>query len=271
MTLPVLTRSDQAILKVVTVVLLCTNAMLVKAQGIGLPASSPMAKDFEITIGFGMAEQAAYLGSDERSTRALPLVSAQWRNGWFAGIGGIGYRLTDDGPFSAGLKVSLDPGREESSAFALRGMGDTPMRAELGGFANYRITGPWSLGSSVRYGGGDTRDNLYVDFTLGGAIPLGGSHRIMASVKGTWANQSAMQTQFGVSSLQTLHTTYALYNPQGGLRDAALSIGYGYAIDPTTSLLFNVTAQSLQGDARNSPLTRSSESINSALLFNVRF
>lgn len=57
-------------------------------------ADGPMQESSEVLLGIGVANGPAYLGSDERKTRALPLIAARWSNGWFAGTGGIGIAST---------------------------------------------------------------------------------------------------------------------------------------------------------------------------------
>jgi MipA family protein len=241
------------------------------AQEIGPPPDAPMDSSFELTVGGILANQPSYLGSDDRKTAALPLVMARWSNGWSVGTTGIGFRLGNDGPFSGGLRLGYDIGRKESVSATLAGLGDIKARAVIGTFASYRVNPGLSIGSSINYGSGNDRNGLLMDVSLRSMLPLGGAHRLSGSVGLTVANQAAMQSQFGVTATQSASSGYAPYTPGAGLRDMNLSIGYSYAFNPSTQLRLGLSLRELQGDAKSSPLTRSSTgtSVNMGLVYRM--
>jgi MipA family protein len=238
----------------------------------GAPPDGPMTNDFEFVFGVGASYRPAYLGSDEHKTSALPLISARWRNGFFAGVGGIGYRVALSEALSAGLMVGLSRGRDEDDADALRGMGDIKNRAEYGAFASYRFAPGLSLASSVRYGSGNDRDGLLADLALRATVPLGSRHhRLFAGLTATYANRESMQSHFGVTAAQSLTSGYGVYSPSAGMRDIALNVGYGYSITNNATISLGVTGRALQGDAKDSPLTRKANSASANLMFAYRF
>jgi MipA family protein len=224
----------------------CTSKLVAAQDAGGAPPDAPMTKDFEFVLGLAAAYRPAYLGSDKYKTSALPLISARWRNGFFAGVGGVGYRLTISEAFSAGLIVGLSPGRDEGNADALLGMGDIKNRAEYGAFASYRFAPSLSLASSVRYGSGNDRDGLLADVALRAMVPLANrNHRLFAGLTAT--------------------------APSAGLRDVALNVGYGYSISNNATISLGVTGRALQGDAKDSPLTNKANSASANLMFAYRF
>jgi MipA family protein len=242
------------------------------AQEMGPPPDAPMDKPFDLAVGGVLANQPAYLGSDERKTAALPLVIARWRNGWSAGTTGVGFRFSsDDSPLSGGLRLGFDLGRKESVSAALAGMGDTKARAVIGTFASYLVNPGLSIGSSINYGSGNDKNGLLMDISLRSMIPLGGAHRLFGNVGLTLANQAAMQSQFGVTAAQSASSGYAVYTPGSGLRDLNLGVGYGYAFSPSTLLQLGLSLRALQGDAKDSPLTRSynGTSVNMGLIYRM--
>jgi MipA family protein len=250
----------------------CTSKLVAAQDAGGAPPDAPMTKDFEFVLGLAAAYRPAYLGSDKYKTSALPLISARWRNGFFAGVGGVGYRLTISEAFSAGLIVGLSPGRDEGNADALLGMGDIKNRAEYGAFASYRFAPSLSLASSVRYGSGNDRDGLLADVALRAMVPLANrNHRLFAGLTATYANRESMQSLFGVNATQTLASGYSAYAPSAGLRDVALNVGYGYSISNNATISLGVTGRALQGDAKDSPLTNKANSASANLMFAYRF
>jgi MipA family protein len=248
-----------------------TTCISASAQEMGIPPDAPMQKPLEIAVGLGLTHRPAYLGSDDRKNAAVPIVSARWSNGFFAGTTGIGYRFPSTGAFSGGLRLGFDPGRKQDDSADLAGMGDIKTRATVGAFASYRIQPNLSLGSSLSYGSGNDKNGMLLDMSLRSQMSLGGPHRLFGSAGLTFANQAAMQSQFGVSADQSLSSGYGIYTPSAGLRDVNLNVGYGYALNPNTSLQLGLNLRSLQGDAKNSPLTRSSSgtSLNMGLVYRM--
>lgn len=246
-------------------------SMNVLAQGLGIPPDAPMQKPFEMTIGLGLAHRPAYLGSDDRKNAVLPLLSARWSNGWFAGTTGLGYQFPNSGAFSSGLRLGFDPGRKESDSSDLFGMGDIKTRATIGAFASYRLQPGLSLGSSLSYGSGNDKKGMLLDMSLRSQMSLGGPHRLFGSAGLSFGNQAAMQSQFGVTAAQASTSGYGVYAPGAGLRDVNFNLGYGYAINPSTNVQVGLSLRSLQGDAKNSPLTRSNtgSGVNFGLVYRL--
>jgi MipA family protein len=223
----------------------------------GMPgADGPISGSSEVLVGLGVGRGPAYLGSDERKTRALPIIAARWSNGWFAGLGGVGYRFNAGDPLSWGLRLTLDPGRDEDDADALRGMGDIEARPEFGVFASYRLLPGLMLGSSLRYGSGNGRDGLLADVSLRGSVPVSSRVRLTAGITATAANTRSMQSAFGVDAAQALNSGYGLYHPGSGWRDIGVQAGGMVLLQPNLMLFLGVNARTLVGDARDSPLTR---------------
>lgn len=173
---------------------------------------APMQGSSELMVGLGVANGAAYLGSDERRTRALPVLAARWSNGWsagvggFAGTGGVFYRFASSTPWSYGLRLTVDLGRDEDDADALRGMGDIDARPEAGAFASYALLPGLRLGAAFRYGSGSDRDGLLGELSLRGMVPVAPNVRMTAGLMATLANARSMQSVFGVDPDQSLRS-----------------------------------------------------------------
>jgi MipA family protein len=230
------------------------------AQFGGEPPAEGMSQDLEVSVGLGVASGPSYLGSDQRRTRALPLLNLRWRSGWFAGVGGVGYRFGGSEPLTGGLKVSFDPGRKESDSPYLSGMGDIKSRPEFGGFADYRLLPFLSIGGSMKYGGGNDHRGLLGELNLRGFVPISERQRVMLGITATAANQKAMQSQFGVTQDQSSTSGYAVYSPSSGIRDLTLTAGYALNVTPQTMLMLNLSSTSLLNEAKDSPLTRKTTS-----------
>jgi MipA family protein len=242
-----------------------------RAQEVGPPPDAPMSKDREIVLGLGAAYQPDYMGSDNHKVRALPIVMVRWRSGWFAGVNGVGYRFSSGSPLSYGVQLGFNPGRDEDDSNALRGIGDIKARPELGAFASYQLMRGVSITSMLRYGSGNERDGMVLDVGVRGMLPLQGGHRIVGGVSTSYANRAYTESFFGVTPAQALTSGYRVYAPGGGIRDVSVNVGYGYAFTPDITMMTGVTYRALQGDAKDSPLTRSANNTSANVLLTVRF
>jgi MipA family protein len=181
----------------------------------------------------------------------------------------LGYQWSDQSPWQLGVRLTFDRGRDEDDSDALRGMGDIPTRVEAGGFIGYRLAPGLMLQTALRYGSGDDRKGLLWDAGLRYMRPLGSGHRIGAGLTATYANQEAIQSQFGVTAAQSITSGYRPYAPGAGLRDVVISASYGYALSPRMVLITGMGYRRLMGDARGSPIVRSDggTSVNVGLVF----
>jgi outer membrane protein len=218
--------------------------------------SVPYGEDTGV-VGLALANQPAYLGSDQRRTRIAPMLDYRWSNGWFAGTTyGAGYNFSKERRMQYGVRLSLAPGRDEDDAAALAGMGDIKPRPEIGLFFNGLVVGNVYLRSAVRYGSGNDRNGLALDIGTGAFFRLGPNWRTSVGLTTTYLNGNAMRSYFGVDAGQSARSGYAVYQPSDGLRDVRLSGSLIYSIDPRWSLMGTLAATRLIGDAADSPIVR---------------
>ncbi len=215
------------------------------------------------TVGLAAIAARRYQGADERRYLVLPLLDYQWRNGWFAGTSnGIGFNFSNRPEISYGLRATADLGRKEDRSLALAGLGDINPRPEFGGFFNYGLGRNIVLTSSLRYGAGNDRQGLLLD--LGGvySISLAPQWRLGLGVAGTYANTEYMQTYFGVDATQARRSGYAPYTADAGVRDVRANVALSYQLNQKVTLTGALSAVSLQGDAKRSPVVRERNAIN---------
>jgi outer membrane scaffolding protein for murein synthesis (MipA/OmpV family) len=236
------------------------------------PLFAPMQKETEINLGLGIGYLPEYLGSDKHEAKALPFLNARWKNGFFAGTAsGFGYNFAPNQPLQFGLQINVDRGRDQDDSDYLRDTGDIKARAVYGGFVSYSLMPGSGLTAAIKYGSGNDRKGL--ELTAGGnfGIPLSGNQRIGISLTGTYVNQEYMQEYFGVSQFQSASSGYSIYSPVAGMRDVQLGVNYLHQFSPQLSMNADVRAYQLLGDAKDSPLTRSSNGVTGMLGIGYRF
>jgi MipA family protein len=209
------------------------------------------------TVGAAAIAGRKYQGSDERRTLLVPLLDYQWKSGWFAGTtNGLGYNFSRQPDMDYGVRLTADLGRKESRSSALRGLGDVDARPEVGIFYNYSLSPSLALTSSLRYGSGNDRNGLVVDFGAAYSMVLAPQWRLGLGVSATVTNAKYMQSYFGVTPAQSTTSGYAPYTASAGLRDVRASAALTYSVNPRVAITTALSASSLQGDAKNSPITR---------------
>ena len=209
------------------------------------------------TVGGAIISGRQYQGSDQRRTVALPLLDYQWKSGWFAGTtNGLGYNFSRQPEMDYGVRLTADLGRKAIRSSALRGMGDIDARPEAGIFYNYSLSPSFALTSSLRYGSGNDHNGIVVDVGAAYSMALAPQWRLGLGVTATYANAKYMQSYFGVTPGQAATSGYAPYSAGAGIRDVRASAALTYSVTPRVFITTALSASSLQGDAKDSPLTR---------------
>ena len=228
--------------------------------------------DGEGTVGAVAITGHQYMGSDERRTSALPLLDYRWANGWFIGTtNGVGYMFDSAPNTQYGLRLTGDFGRNESRSAVLNGMGDIKARPEIGAFFNYLPTRDIFLTSSLRYGSGTDRKGMLLDLGAGYAMQLTPQWRTAVGVAATVVNRELMQDFFGVTPAQSAASGHAVYTAGAGLRDVRVNVSVNYFINASWTLTGAVSATTLEGDAKNSPIVRERTSAQGILAVGYRF
>lgn len=218
------------------------------------------------TAGAAVVVGTEYRGSGQRRTLLVPVLDYQWANGWFAGVtNGVGVNFSRSPQWQYGLRLVLDMGRSESRSNALRGMGDIDTKAEVSAFANHSTAGGLFLTSTVRYGSGNDGKGLVVDLGAGHSTALAPQWRLGMGVATTLVNAEHMQAYFGVTPAQSLRSGYRVYNAGSGIRDVRANVALIHQFNRRLSATLAVSASSLQGDAKDSPLTRQDATVSGVL------
>ena len=218
------------------------------------------------TLGLAVVAGHAYMGSDERRTRAYPAIDYRWASGWFAGTtNGVGYNFSRQAGVQYGVRLTADFGRDESRSAVLRGLGDVDARQEIGAFYNLQPTAHTFLTSSLRYGAGQGRDGLLLDLGADLNAQVAPAWRLGAGVAATWANAAYTQSYFGVDAAQAARSGRGVYTAGAGVRDVRVSVSATYAITPRASATAALSYGRLQGDAARSPIVRDRAGVNGVL------
>jgi outer membrane scaffolding protein for murein synthesis (MipA/OmpV family) len=226
-------------------------------------------KNWKFTIGGGAMYGAAYEGSDKYVVKAIPDVSAEYKEGmFFAGIfDGIGGYPVLTENYKLGAAIGFDFGRsEDDDKSNLRGMGDIDMSATLSLMGEYSF-GPLQVSGKITKGTEDYGTTATME--LGTMFPLGDKLMIMASVGSTWADSDHMSSFFSVSPKQASHSAYSRYDAEAGLKSVGFALGAFYNITESWEVKLMISGDQLLGGAADSPLTK--DDFNPSVFFTAGY
>lgn len=253
-------------------------ALSATALSTGAGAADTSLGRFDVTAGLGAAMRPTYLGSDRYQATLFPLVSVNWND--MVSLGQDGLRVYwRGGGLTAGAGLTFDGGRKEKDANTLGfGNGDSRLAglgeidASLGyqAFLGYRL-GMVELNTSVVKYDGKQNDGLVVRF--GAAVPIKLTNRLTLTphAESQWANNSYMQTFFGVTPAQALRSRFTAFEAKSGISNVSAGLKATYAFNAHWFAMADASANLLAGDARKSPITYSDTAATVATAIGYRF
>jgi outer membrane protein len=225
---------------------LLTSAALAQGDGKDQPGA-------RVTLGAGVAWAPRYPGAEEYRLRAIPVIGVSYGR-FFAGG-------DPDGGGAA---------RRESDHPDLAGTGDIDRATRLVAAGRYRWR--WldiALRVAPDVSGKDQGTLALLDLT---ACYRASDQLTLSAGPGiTWADDSYMQTFFGVTPEQAANSRLPAYEAQGGVHMLRFGLGATYRLDPRWTLAARLGTGRLAGDAERSPITRERDQHLAAVFASYRF
>jgi outer membrane protein len=220
------------------------------------------AGNWNVTLGLVTVDSEKFPGSDKRKLHIYPLGEIVYRDRFFfkgdpipgATIRGLGAYLFKNEHWA--ITASLAPDfteRHEQDDVRLRGLGNVAvtMRAALAASYSrdwWRITGAVTQDLSK-----NKKEGVKGGFDFVGTWHATERLTLDAGPGVTIANGENTRTFFGVTSLQSARSGYAVYDPSGGVQNIRLSVGMNYRISRSWFAGAFASESKLHGDAANSP------------------
>lgn len=204
-----------------------------------------------IAGGFAVLAVPRYDGADTQRTLAVPALSAQLANGFFAEpVNGVGFNFSTGRDVQWGVRATVETGR---SADVIPGLGSIGARLNPGLFANWRLTDRLELRAALRTG---------MAGVSGTALHLGGAWDVwragpaalalQASVR--WADADYNRAYYGVTPIQSGATGLQTHAPGAGFNAVQLGLSGRMELWPRWTGFGSLGWQQLTGDVADSPL-----------------
>jgi MipA family protein len=214
-----------------------------------------------IRVGVGPAVSPEYEGDNDYDIGVAPLISFRYRDLVLVDNNQIRVNilgsdtLIESEKFKAGPSLRIDFGRKESNSIDLTGLGDVGTSVLLGGFVSYQ-EGPTRARIRVRQDVASGHNGLEIigDFRI--LFYKSEKTAIITTIKGTWVNETYMDTLFGVTPFQSTQTGLTAFDSGSGFKDISVNFTTSYLFNDKWSFVANVGYKQLLGDAKDSPLVR---------------
>jgi MipA family protein len=231
------------------------------------PSPPKAAPKFEGAIGLTLAYRPEFSGASRSVFKLSPGLFLRYGRFTLTNASGFATRRVDDvvpglgvdllrsERARVGLSLRVDQGRSENTAGAFTGLGSVRPTVRARASLSGQIQGPWRAGASWsvdllgRQGGG------FGDISVGWDAPLSPHTKLNVGAALGLADARYLQTYYGISPDQAARTSYPVYQPKAGLRDASLTTNLRHDIGRDWILLAGASANRLLGPAAASPLT----------------
>jgi outer membrane protein len=238
---------------------LTTSAVSAQAPG---QASGGAPKEWDVTLGAGLALRPTYEGSDRYTASPLPILNVTYRDWLSLGTNGLSAYLRRDA-LQVGAGLTYGGGRDEKddSMFGggdkrLKGMGKIDGALGLRAFAVYDLK-PIRLSASVTKFTGDKDKNDGAVVEIGAAYPVRVTNELTVTpnIGASWADENYMQSYFGVTSQQAARSRFTRFTAEAGLKDVSVGVNANYRFTQNWFAGASATMKQLASDAAKSPLS----------------
>lgn len=213
--------------------------------------------DWDFTLGAGAGYAPEYEGSDEYDVVALPVISADYKDGlFFANMReGVGSYPLQGEDYKVGASIGYAMGRDESDDRKnLAGMGDVDGSVTGNVLAQYtlgiaQISGKVSTALTGDYG-------TTADIGAGTRYPVTEDLSLTGKVGTTWADEEHMSNHFGINAVQSARSGYSQHDADAGFKSVGIAVGATYLITENWKTNLTVKGDQLIGDAADSPIVK---------------
>lgn len=239
-----------------------------------------------VQVGGGALIKPKYEGSDEYDVYGFPIIIPDFSgNSQFSffkkyveinGADDVRFKLLNQGGFTAGPLAGYTFGREEDDGDKLAGLGDVDEGLIVGGFVAYSFdvnASKFTLSSSYHQQVTGDEDGYLLRFSAGVERPVNDRLKIKAKVGTTYADDEYFQTNFGVTSQQSLNSraNLAAFDADAGFKDVFVSLGTDLQLSESWKLIANVKYSRLLGDAEDSPVIETEDQFTGLIGLTYKF
>ncbi len=254
------------------VVLIATS--LLSLSALAADVTPPAGADQDgFTASFGVGVGRSGLTGVTEKAKAFPLFSIDWQSGaYFAGLSkGVGYHWVRSEALNVSTALTVAGGRREKDNDRFKGLGDIKTSGAANVAVEWTPNGmPFALTAGLTKAFGKDLGTAY-SFGIGSGFPVSDKLFFNTSLSANYADKKRMQSQYGVTQKQALDSGYAAFTTKAGVESIDFGVGFNYILDKQWTLITNIGANRLQGEAEKSKIFKDKTSATGVLLATYRF
>lgn len=231
-------------------------------------------REWDVTLGAGVAVRPTFEGSDRSVVRPLPVIALRWRDTISLGEGGLSvtahlkkFRFGGGLTVDAGRKDHSSGGIFESGDDRLKGLGTIKASPGLRAFASTRLSLFNLEVSAVK----SFNHGVTATAGLSMPLPLGKKLFLIPHVRATWADDQYTQTYFGVSAAQSSASIFPRFGASSGVKDVRGGVNLIYSFNRHWFAGADVGVTQLMGSARASPISIRDTNLTAMAMAGYRF
>jgi outer membrane scaffolding protein for murein synthesis (MipA/OmpV family) len=213
-----------------------------------------------LSVGAGIMVKPRYAGSSGVKIVPIPMLNASYslaesqRLYWQGLEAGYAYQATEN--FEIGLAAGIDMGRDTQDDDKLYGLAEVDKTLELGPVLTYKWNENWKLQAQTKTDiTGNGHNGSVARAKVGYSTMLGRGFILGANAGVTMASADYMESYFDVPA-SAARADRPSYDANAGLHSLNLGANMVYPVAGKWSVLANVGADYLVGDAADSPLVQ---------------
>ncbi|MDA1097992.1 MAG: MipA/OmpV family protein [Proteobacteria bacterium] len=235
-----------------------------------LPARRGGASPFRVNAAVGAVYAPDYLGADNMTTRALPLLDVNYAGTLFLSTQqGIGWNMWRKRTLRAGPRITFDYGRESSDSPSLTGLPDIDLGTEAGLFIEGFVSS-WRFKGDIRQEIGGGHGGLLINGEASWGSRWTKKSSIIMGMRATYMDDSYAESYFSVSAANALPSRPA-YTASGGFRDVNAYFQVIYDFTQTFYVATELRGTALMQQASDSPISESEAFVTGSIMAGVRF
>ncbi len=231
------------------------------------------ADDWTFSAGGLLSVGPRFPGSDKSKVMVVPSIQARYKDFLVINpVDGIGLVYAADPKLQLGVSLGLDlTSRKSKDDSRLNGLADIKETGAVRLVAKYRSSPMFAEAKLTTRLGSEQKRGSIVNLE-GGYSPIANRDAgVDVGLALRWMDSNYSRNFFGVSAAQSAASGLRAFNANSGLQSAGVFVSGYQRLSPDWTGFARLSLNKLQGDAANSPITRSANQTSLVVGANYAF
>lgn len=216
-------------------------------------------KDFQFSLGAGIGVTPDYPGADNYEAVGLPLFQLRYKDKLTLDPLGLRFRIWRNDRLRLRLTLGPSESRSADADTPIAKLNDVDRGLNTGLILEGRIAGPVAFRLNMRKEIAGGHDGFNVSPSVGVILTdKTKTYTVIPEIAVDWSDDNYMNAFYAVMPARAAAANLAPYNPSSGFRDILFRVTTSYRFNEHWIMLGRAQAGYLLGDAKKSPIVRTS-------------